>query len=192
MPDYFPASGLIQDLPNNGVASSDDSRLTSDFEYQSVCYFRPERGYYHFSCYRYSRLDDYIATWTEPMPEMYKAENDLMVAEAELMLGNKESAIDILNGGTRISRGNLSPVQYNSTDQQVLEAIDYERTIELFLCSCGLPFFDMRRKDLLQKGTPLHFPIPGEQLRIMLMPYYSIGGVKNADGINTSYGGWNQ
>jgi len=192
MPDYFPSNCSFNDLPNNGLATSDDSRLKSDFEYLSTCPFRPERGCYHFSSYRYSRLDKYLETWTEPMPEMYMAENDLMLAESELMLGNKESAIDILNNGTRISRGNLQPISYSATKDEVEEAIMYERTIELFLSSCGLPFFDMRRKDMLQEGTPLHFPIPGDQLELMMIPNYTFGGVDNADGINTSDGGWNK
>jgi len=191
MPDYFPYSGSYDDLPNHGVASSDDARLESDFEYLPTCNFKRERGTYHFSCYRYSRLDKYLETWTEPMPEMLKAENDLMLAEAELTLGNKAESIDIINAGTRVSRGALAPLAGSISDAKVEEAIMYERTIELFLTSCGLPFFDMRRKDMLQKGTPLHFPIPGEQLEVMMIPNYTFGGVSNADGINTSNGGWN-
>jgi len=191
MPDYFPSSGSFNDLPNDGLATSEDARLLSDFEYLTTCPYRPERGYYHFSSYRYSRLDQYLATWKEPMPEMRKAENDLMLAEAELMLGNTTAAINIINAGTRVSRGTLPPLDGSVTDAQIEETIMYERTIELFITSCGMPFFDMRRKDMLQEGTPLHFPIPGEQLEIMMMPYYTFGGVSNADGINTSNGGWN-
>lgn len=191
MPDYFPASGSIDDLPNQGVATSDDARLLSDFEYKSTCPFKPERGYYQFSSYRYARLDDYLATWTEPMPEMRQAENELFLAEAELRTGNLQGAIDIINAGSRVVRGELDPLPAGATFQEIEDAIFYERTIELFLTGCGIPFFDMRRKDMLQKGTPLHFPIPGQQLDVMLMPQYTFGGVANADGIGTSNGGWN-
>ncbi len=192
MPNRFPESGSLDDLPNQGVATSDDARLDTDFEYKSTCPFKPERGYYQFSSYRYARLDDYLATWTEPMPEMREWENDLLLAEAEFRTGNKQAAIDILNDpdGARIVRGQLAPINNNASDQEVLDAIFYERAIELYLSGSGLPFFDMRRQDLLQCGTPLHFPIPGQQLDVMLMPRYTFGGVDNADGINTAKDGW--
>ncbi|MBN2236063.1 MAG: hypothetical protein JW729_00800 [Bacteroidales bacterium] len=189
MPDYFPTSMSFDDLPNQGVATSADARLESDFEYLSSCPFRPERGSYHFSSYRYARLDPYLATWTTPMPEMRKAENDMLLAEAKLMTGDVPGAAAIVNAGTRVTRGGLAPVAAVAAD--VAAAIKYERTIELFLTGFGLEFFDMRRADMLQVGTPLHFPIPQQQLDVMLMENYTFGGVANADGVNTSNGGWN-
>ena len=187
MPAYFPTSMSFDDLPNQGVATSDDARLVSDFEYLSSCPFRPERGSYHFSSYRYARLDQYITTWTEPMPEMRKAENDLFLAEAKLMTGDAAGAAAIINAGTRVTRGGLAPVDAAG----VADAIVYERTIELYLTGFGIPFFDMRRADQLQLGTPLHFPIPKAQLDVMEMEAYTFGGEANADGVNTSNGGWN-
>ncbi|MDA3906503.1 MAG: RagB/SusD family nutrient uptake outer membrane protein, partial [Bacteroidales bacterium] len=168
-----------------------DARLLSDFQYLSSCPFRLSRGFYHFSSYRYKRLDQYLHTWTEPMPEMRKAENDLMLAEAKLMIGDKAGAIAIINAGTRISRGGLALIANDASISKVASAITYERTIELYLSGFGIPFFDMRRMDMLQIGTPLHFPIPQQQLDIMLMENYTFGGILNADGIGTSIGGWN-
>lgn len=190
MPARFPSSGSIDDLPDQGVATSDDARLASDFQYLASCPFKPERGYYQFSTYRYSRHDDYLTTWTEPMQEMREAENDLLIAEALLRTGDPQGAIDIINAGTRVTRGNLDPVPNGASFDDILDAIVYERAIELYLTGCGLPFFDMRRMDKLQCGTPLHFPIPGQQLNVMLMPQYTFGGVDNADGINTAMDGW--
>lgn len=192
-PAYFPASGSFAALPNGGVAVSADARLLSDFQKLASCPFRPERGYYHFSSYRYKRLDTYLTTWTEPMPEMRKAENDLLLAEAKLMLTDKPGALAILNAGTnpRATRGNLPAIAATASVDDVKKAIVYERTIELYLTGFGIPFFDMRRTNMLQKGTPLHFPIPQQQLDVMLMENYTFGGVANADGINTSNGGWN-
>lgn len=192
MPNRFPESGQFSDLPNDGLATSDDARLESDFQYLSTCPFNPVRGYYQFSSYRYARHDEYLSTWTEPMPEMREWENELLIAEALLRTGNKQGAIDILNDadGPRIVRGQLPAIDNNASDQEVMDAIFYERAIELYLSGCGLPFFDMRRRDLMQCGTPLHFPIPGQQLNVMLMPQYTFGGVANADGINTAQDGW--
>jgi len=48
----------------------------------------------------------------------------------------------------------------------------------------------MRRRNMLQPGTLLHFPIPAKELMVMQLPLYTFGGVGNEDGINTSYGGW--
>ena len=48
----------------------------------------------------------------------------------------------------------------------------------------------MRRRDKLQEGTPLHFPIPSKELNVVGTPVYTFGGVSNADGTGTSNGGW--
>ena len=66
----------------------------------------------------------------------------------------------------------------------------YERDIELIMTGFGIAFFDMRRRDMLQTGTMLHFPIPAKELMLLGETVYTFGGVANADGINTSDGGW--
>ena len=187
-PDYFPLSGEQSDLPNAGVASSADARLASDFEYLGSQSFRPERGFYHFSSYRYSRIDEYVDTEQGIFYDMRVTENEMFLAEAELRLGNLSAAADIINASTYVTRGGLRPVSANATE--IEDAIFYEREIELFTTGVGISYFDMRRRDLLQAGTPLHFPIPSQQLQVMQMAPYSFGGVANADGINVSNGGW--
>ncbi len=76
------------------------------------------------------------------------------------------------------------------SDELIYDAIFYERDIELMLTGFGTAFFDMRRRDMLQKGTLLHLPIPGGQLMLIGEDFYTFGGVVNADGINVSNGGW--
>ena len=76
------------------------------------------------------------------------------------------------------------------SDQEVLDAIFYERDVELIMIGMGTAFFDMRRRDMLQKGTPLHLPVPGAELEVLMIPNYTFGGEDHADGINTSDGGW--
>ncbi|WP_163323111.1 RagB/SusD family nutrient uptake outer membrane protein [Draconibacterium mangrovi] len=188
MPAVFPSSGLFTDLPNNGLASSDDARLESDFEYLSSCPFRAERGYYHFSSYRYSRLDKYLETWTEPMPVFYKAENDYLLAEAALRTGSVQEAADIMNASARVTRGGLPELPADAA--QIQEAIHYERMVELMLSGMGIQFFEMRKSDLLQSGTLLHFPIPGSQLEVMQMDYYTFGAGTGVAGEDYSNGGW--
>jgi hypothetical protein len=189
MPAKFPNTGLFSDLPNSGKATSADARLESDYQYMSSCPFRAERGYYHFSSYRYSRLDQYLVTWTEPMPEFRKAENDYFIAEAALRTGKVQEAADVMNASARVTRGNLPALPADAT--QIAKAIHYERMVELMLSGMGVQYFEMRKEDLLQSGTILHFPIPGSQLEVMQMEYYTFGqGVGNA-GADYSNGGWN-
>ncbi len=187
-PDYpwrFPASGI-----NPDPAQSDDARLETDFKFNSVNNMKPERGYYNFSNYEYTRYPYAISTFTGDVPDMLLAENNLIRAEAYVHLGNLSEARAIVNAGTRVTRGHLPPLKSNISAAKLLDAIFYERDIELIQTGFGIAFFDMRRRDMLQKGTLLHFPIPAKELMVMQMPIYTFGGVANADGINTSNGGW--
>ena len=186
-PAIYPENGM-----SPGAARSDDARLKSDFNYVSVINMKPERGYYHFSNYEYSRIDlEYKpGVTTGYTVDFSMAENDLIEAEANVHLNNLSEAISILNNGSRDKRGKLSPLPANSTKDEVLKAIFYERDIELIMTGFGIAFFDMRRRDMLQKGTLLHFPIPEKELMLLDMTTYTYGGEKNADGINTSNGGW--
>ncbi len=190
MPAKFPATGLFTDLPNNGKATSADARLESDYEYLSSCPFRAERGYYHFSSYRYARLDQYLTTWTEPMPVFYKAENDYLLAEAALRTGKVQEAADVLNASARVTRGKLPELSADAT--QISAAIHYERMVELMVSGMGIQFFEMRKENLLQSGTILHFPIPGSQLDVMQMDYYTFGAGTGTAGVDYSNGGWNK
>jgi hypothetical protein len=190
MPDRWATSGLFADMPNSGRATSNDARLLSDFGYLSSCPFRADRGYYHYSSYRFKRYDAYLVNFDTPIADMLKAENDMLKAEAMVRTNNLAGAIVVINASTRVTRGQLAPILTSATADQILNAIFYERSIELFLTGVGLEFFDMRRRDMLQTGTLLHFPIPGQQLEVLQIPQYSFGGVSNADGLNTSNGGW--
>lgn len=170
-----------------------DKRLLTDFIYVASNTFRPERGYYHFSNYRYGRfIPSFTAHWAGlgPFSEMRAAENDMLRAEARLHLGDVAGAASIINAGTRKTRGELPDVAAEAT--AVRQAIHHERMVELYLTGLGVEFYEMRKLDYLQKGTPLHFPIPAAALQTMNVPepFYTFGQVANADGINTSNGGW--
>ncbi len=186
-PSRFPADGH-----NPPEASSADKRLYTDFTYNSTNNMKPERGYVHYSNYEYTRYPLEVSTQTGDAPIFLKAELDMIKAEAYLKLGNKQKAIDIINAGSRTLRGNLNPLPDNTSDEDVFKAIFYERDVELIQTGFGIAFFDMRRRDYLQEGTLLHFPIPGKELNVLQLPYYTYGGVENADGINVSNGGWDK
>lgn len=165
-----------------------DKRITTDFAYLSSQNFRPERGIYHYSNYRYSRYNGYINSRTDPTPEVTVSENDLYLAEAELMLGNVAAAATIVNTGTRKTRGGLPNV--SATASEIDKAIHYERMIEIPFSAMGLTFWDMRGRDMLQSGTLLHFPIPGAALESIPEEYYTYGGSEGDPGKDISSGGW--
>lgn len=179
------------DLPNGGVIVSGDARAQSDFQFDPSNN-RPERGYYRWSSYRYSRLDEYIDNnFFSPVILMRKAENDLFIAEAYARLEQYGDAAAIINSGTRITRGLLPAVSNDA--EEINEAIFYERNIELPLTGMGIEYFDMRRNGLLQDGSLLHFPVPAQQLEIMGMDFYSFGGVSPQYGTpneDVSVNGW--
>jgi len=171
-------------LPANPI----DARLESDYQYLTSNNFRPERGIYHFSSYRYSRYDDYITNWVMDLVEYYKSENDMYLAEAKLEQGDIAGAAAIVNAGTRVTRGQLPPVA--ETYDDVKNAIFYERMVEFGFSTTGISFWEMRRNDLLQAGTLLHFPIPGKALAAIPEPIYTYGGTEGVPGEDYSTGGW--
>jgi hypothetical protein len=189
MPATFPESGNYTDLPNNGLANSEDARLNLDFEYNTNN-SRPDRGYYRWSTYRYKRLDDYITSngINKRIIDFRLAENELLMAEAKYNLEDYAGAASIINNGTRVNRGNLPAI--GDTKEEVWEAIWYERNIELILSGVGIEYFDMRRFDKLQKGTMLHFPVPAQQLQLIPTEVYTFGGEFGVPGEDVSNGGW--
>lgn len=195
-PKQYPSSGAAPQVHSTlrpGEALSQDARLISDFQYLSSINFLPQRGTYYFSNYRYKRFDDMLFNNKGgTIYEFRGYENLLYLAEAYVMLQDNTDALGILNNPAypRIARGKLAEIPSNSTSQTVLDAIFYERDIELMAQGFMLGFCDMRRRDMLQYGTPLHFPIPEKELLTLNIPYYTFGGVSSADGINTSNGGW--
>ena len=183
MPDYW-----TNDLNTLPEANSPDARLETDYEYTSSNSFSPDRGLYHFSNYRYSRLDDYITEWTIPVTEFSKSELDMYKAEALLNLNDLNGAASVVNSSTRTTRGNLPNVAANASE--IFDAIFYERMIEFAYTGMGLSFFEMRKEDLLQEGTLLHFPVPGSSLDAIPEEYYTYGGSSGDAGLDYSNGGW--
>lgn len=167
-----------------------DDRLNTDYEYLSSNSFAAARGYYHYSNYRYSGLDDYITIWTINVVELSKSENDMYIAEA---LVNKSApdlaaAAAVINAGTRVTRGKLPEVAADA--DAIAEAIHHERIVEFAYTGTGLSFFEMRKEDLLQSGTLLHFPIPGTAIESIPAEYYTFGGAEGEGGKDYSTGGW--
>lgn len=166
-----------------------DQRLFSDFQYLSSNSFPSSRGYYHYSNYRHKRYDAGYLNGDGLMPEIMKSENDMLRAEARAYTTDLAGAATIINAGTRVTRGSMAPV--GAVLANVLQAIHHERNVEMFITGCGLQFFEMRKRNLLQKGTPLHYPLPAQTLETFgeTLPFYTFGG-GTGDGINSSNTGW--
>lgn len=169
-----------------------DDRLETDFEYLPSNDFNPARGYYHFSCYRFKRYDNVVQPsfdFLGPKPTVLVEENNLLRAEARAYTGDLAGAAGIINTGTRVNRGGLAPVA--AVLQDIVDAIHHERHVELYLTGGMIQFYEMRKLDKLQKGTPLHMPIPGAILQLFgETTYYTFGTVAKADGTGTSNAGW--
>jgi hypothetical protein len=179
-----------------GVAISADARLASDFEFLASNDFRPERGGWHFSHYRIKRYD-YPSEHPDAgagesrnrMRELRVYDNQLMKAEALARTGAVGDAAAILNNAAnpRKERGGLADVASNL--DAVLAAIFYERDVELFHNGYLISFCDMRRRDMLQQGSPLHYPVPGAELETLGIENYTFGGYDNFADPGTSSGG---
>lgn len=183
-PDYWPQDGTTVLPPS----TSDDARLESDYQYMSSQNFNPTRGTYHYSSYRYAALDYYISEWVTDVTEFSASENDMYKAEALLQSGNVSGAADVVNAGTRTVRGQLPPVDATAT--AVADAIHYERCVEFAYTGAMISFFEMRKEDLLQAGTPLHLPVPGKALESIPEENYTYGGTSGVAGEDYSTGGW--
>lgn len=166
-----------------------DDRLNTDFDYIPSNWFQAARGYYHFSSYRSKRYDAFYVNADGPKPEVMKAENDMLRAEARAYTGDLSGAAAIINSSTRKTRGKMADVP--ATLLAIVKAIHHERHVEMYTTGMGIQFFEMRKLDQLQKGTPLHLPLPAKTLETFgQKTFYTFGGTSNADGINVSNKGW--
>lgn len=179
--------------------SSVDERVMTDWLYSENVPFPAQLGEWHYSHYQHRRNESQPALMGDgrsgPMPTFLQADNDLLLAEALVQTNRTSEAITLLNQGTRTNRGNLSPLPNNAGDAEVLQAIYYERAIELFNTAPFSLWLDRRRwaarEDTtaltplggLQLGTPAQLPVPAEELLINQMPVYSFGGEKDPEGV---------
>ena len=112
----------------------------------------------------------------------------MLKAEALMHQSSLNAAADIINAGTRVTRGGLAAI--GATATEIEAAIFHERNIELMCTGMGVEFFTMRKADKLQPGTPLHLPIPGQQLDVNRLEYYTFGKDQGVAGQDYSNGGW--
>jgi hypothetical protein len=122
---------------------------------------------------------------------MLPVEMDLLLAEAEINLGNPGAAVTLINK-TRVANGGLPPVtaagvpastptagcvprRFDGSCGTLMDALMYEKRIETY--GMAISYFDLRGWGCLLEGTPIQLPPPGRQLDLMEMPNYTFGGV---------------
>jgi len=166
------------------AGTSPDDRYLKDFQFHNAVIGDPARGIYMQSPWSHQRYRYHARTSPTsgegPAPYLLAAENDLLLAEALVRTnGNLTQAADLINK-TRVGRGKLAPVSAADGAAKLLDAIFYERIIELFATSAN-EFFDVRRFEKGQPGMMRHIPIPARELETLGEKIYTFGGVGKPD-----------
>lgn len=123
------------------------------------------------------------------IPAMSREEMKFIRAEALARLGRGVEAAALINP-TRIA-ANLAPItasgppndracvpkRDDGTCGDLLDAIQYEKKIELFPYLAEISFYDARGWGKLVRGTPVHYPVTGRELITLGLEFYTFGGV---------------
>lgn len=171
-PAQYPWPDGVASLPP--LTGNYDDRIDTDFTYSGAPGFPASRGYYFFGSYSPTRYLDYVnSAFTSEMPFLTVAENDLMRAEALVRTGGDKTVAAGLINNTRVNRGGLAALTGTEADAALLDAIMYERRIELIMDWGGLIYGDRRRTDSLESGTFPQMPVPARELNLLGLPIYS-------------------
>ena len=132
---------------------------------------------------------------------MLRAEMDLLMAEGYIRKGDFANAMTKINI-TRVANGKLPPLTGITSLSQpigatgscvprvpqppdfttaacgnIMEAMKWEKRVETELTHLGAWFIDSRGWGDLPEGTPLHFPVPFQEMDARSKPSYNLGGV---------------
>ena len=198
-PKTYPPADSEGNIQVLGPITTDDARFGEfsdgtqhDFEHTpSIGWLRADRNLSIFANYTFQRYAyDYAnSNDNNPMHIVTAYENQLLLAEAELHLGNNAACKAILDGGERVLRGSLAPLDADDFDT-LADAIYYENLIGLHSSGSAITLAYMRRWDRLQEGSYLHIPVPASELEVQGIELYTFGGAGNggqpgtADGSN--------
>ena len=177
-----------------------------DYRYAGNVIGDPARGIFMQSAYWHDRYVGHARSSATSartaVPYILAAENDLLIAEAEVRRtgGDLARAATLINN-TRVTRGGLAAVTAASGTAALLDAIDYERDVEL-LTTNGFGFYYARSAPgttplngtgstpaipagwgggRIQVGTQRHWPLPARELEILGKAVYTYGGISKPD-----------
>jgi hypothetical protein len=159
------------------------------FQYQTAAQTMSNvRGTAPFSRYKGVRYGtNYYQTGF--IPTMTLVEMDLLRAEALIRLGRAAEAVALINK-TRVTNGQLPPVTAAGTGTKpscvprkdngdcgdLLDAMLYEKRIELQAVEGILHWADWRAFGKLARGSLLQLPVHGRELQTLGLEIYSFGG----------------
>lgn len=150
--------------------------------------FSAARGTGQRSYYFFHRLGTGETYNRGPLLVMSVAEMDLLKAEGLIRLGRAAEAIPLINK-TRVENGGLPPVtlegapgpsctprKLDGSCGSLWDALRYEKRIEGLGVHAGVAHWDARGWQAMTVNTPLHYPMPGNELELMGIPGYTTGG----------------
>lgn len=154
---------------------------------------RADRGTWRWSHYWDVReAANLQLNWAGPARELTVPEMNLLKAEGLLRTGDPDGAATLINL-TRVANGGLNATDAGATNTDcvprladgscgdLMEMLKWEKRIETVKTRLGSWFFDMRGWGDHAEGTPLHFPMPAEDLNVLQLPVYTHGGVGGSD-----------
>jgi len=165
------------------------------------------------SQYYFSRYGYLSRTGFGTHPDFLKTELDLLAAEGYIRtnrLFEAAARIDL----SRVARGGLPPLSgvianasqsvpggtecvprvpqpptFTTVDcGTILEALKYEKRIELAFLPLGAWYFDARGWGDLVEDTPLEYPVPVLELDARNLPHYNLGGGGRSSAKRGTYG----
>jgi hypothetical protein len=148
-------------------------------------------GTYFLSNYRNVRYGTnyFTASLGNLIAHVSMVEMDLLRAEALLRTGNSAGAATLINK-TRVANGKLAPVGVNGppndpscvprkndgTCGDLMDALQYEKRIEMSPTNPIVPWADARGWGKLLKGSLMNLPVSGRDLQSLGLPIYTFGG----------------
>lgn len=155
------------------------------------------------SQYDFYRFQNWSNTRNGPYPVMTRAEMDLLMAEGYIRKNDFANAMAKINI-TRVNNGKLPPLAGITSLTQsigggascvprvpqppsfttaacgnIMEALKWEKRLETAFTHFGAWFFDGRGWGDLPEGTPIHLPVPFQELDVRGIPIYTLGGTGN-------------
>ncbi|WP_396204790.1 hypothetical protein [Gemmatimonas sp.] len=172
-------------------------------------------GTWGFSWYDHARFQAFQnAARIGNFPHMVMPEMWGLIAEGAIRTGNFALAAEMINN-TRVTRGGLPSVagitdlttpvpgdnacvprvpvfsggSFTTRCGNILEALKWEKRMEMAYISYGAWYFDMRGWGDLPEGTPIHFPVPWQERDVRVQKSTNMGGVGQPGGaLRGTYG----